>query len=90
MLAMLLARLHNCRRHIGLSVRDSCLNVSDINSAPFKPPPRNNSAGQQYYKGHPQGPRVPSPVRPRSDPNIMDNSLRKFDIAGTRWVRPGV
>lgn len=90
MLAMLLARLHNCRRHIGLSVRDSCLNVSDINSAPFKPPPCNNSAGQQYYKGHPQGPRVPSPVRPRSDPNIMDNSLRKFDIAGTRWVRPRV
>lgn len=68
------------RRNIGMSVRDSCLDVSDINTHAFKPAPRNSA---EQYKGHPQGPRVPSPVRPRSDPAIMDNSLRKFDIAGT-------
>lgn len=64
-------------------MRDTCLNVSDINTymARFKPAPR-NSAGD--YKGHPGGPRVPSPVKPRTHPSIMDNSLRKFDIEGTR------
>lgn len=67
-----------------MSGRDSCLNVSDINAymARFKPAPRNSAE----YKGHPQGPRAPSPVRPRSNPAIMDNSLRKFDIEGTRCV----
>jgi hypothetical protein len=65
-----------------VSGRDSCLNVSDINAymARFKPAPRNSAE----YKGHPQGPQAPSPVRPRSNPAIMDNSLRKFDIEGTR------
>ena len=76
------------RRHVGASGQDSCLDVSDINSymARFRPGPRNS--GQ--YKGHPQGPRVPSPIRPRSNPATMDNSLRKFDIEGTRsrrWLR---
>lgn len=71
------------RQHVGQAARDSCLNVTDINSfmARFKPGPRNSAE----HKGHPQGPRVPSPIRPRSNPAIMDNSLRNFDIEGTRW-----
>lgn len=56
--------------------------MSDINAymARFKPAPRNSAE----YKGHPQGPRASSPIRPRSNPAVMDNSLRKFDIEGTR------
>jgi hypothetical protein len=71
------------RQHIGLSIRNNCLNVSDINAymARFKPEPHNSAD----YKGHPQGPRATSPIKPRSNPNIMDNSLRKFDIEGTRY-----
>lgn len=67
---------------MGQAGRDTCLNVADINSfmARFKPGPRNSAE----HKGHPQGPRVPSPIRLRSNPAIMDNSLRKFDIEGTR------
>jgi hypothetical protein len=67
---------------MGATMRNTALNVTDINGARFRPAQRDSSE----YKGHPGGPRVPSPVKPRHAAADMDNSLRLFDIEGSRCV----
>lgn len=63
--------------------RDAGLAVGDINGymARFRPAPRASAD-----KGHPDGPKLESRVKPRHCAGLMDNSLRTDDIEGTRWV----
>lgn len=76
--------LCHCRHHFGLHLRDSALNVADINGCQPHPRPGPRAAA---FKGHPDGPQREPAIKPRRPEAPVDNSLRTLDIEGARCGR---
>jgi hypothetical protein len=63
----------------GIAPRDPKLNVRDINAEGKK---ELRTSPDFWTKGHPEGPKDLTHVRPRGNPTERDNSLRTADIHG--------